>query len=68
MYGMVNMSLFLLIANYVAALVAAQLLRGDLPSDINMNFKEVYNSFLAMYQVLSPLPAEARDTLTILTL
>lgn len=45
------MSLFLLLANFVGALVAAQLLRGDLSSDENMNFKEIYNSFLAMYQV-----------------
>lgn len=51
MYGMVNMSLFLILANYVAALVAVQLLRGDLSSSVTMNFKEVYNSFLAMYQV-----------------
>ena len=48
---MVNMSLFLILANYIAALVAAQLLRGDLSSDVTMNFKEIYNSFLAMYQV-----------------
>lgn len=51
MYGMVNMSLFLILANYIAALVAAQLLRGDMPSSSTMNFKEIYNSFLAMYQV-----------------
>lgn len=45
------MSLFLLLANYVGALVAVQMLRGDLSSQENMNFKEIYNSFLAMYQV-----------------
>ena len=51
MYGMVNMSLFLILANYIAALVGAQLLRGDMSTDTTMNFKEIYNSFLAMYQV-----------------
>ncbi|TDL23428.1 hypothetical protein BD410DRAFT_897507 [Rickenella mellea] len=53
MYGLVNMSLFLILANYVAALVAIQLLRGDLTSDVTMNFGQIYNSFLAMYQVFS---------------
>ena len=48
---MVNMTLFLILANYIAALVGVQLLRGDMSGDINMNFKEIYNSFLAMYQV-----------------
>ena len=49
LYGLVNMSLFLILANYLAALVAVQLLRGDMSSSDNMNFKEIYNSFLAMY-------------------
>ena len=51
---MVNMTLFLIFANYLAALVGVQLLRGDMPGDTNMNFKEIYNSFLAMYQVSRP--------------
>ena len=51
LYGLVNMSLFLLLANYVAALVAVQLLRGDLGDDVTMNFGQIYTSFLAMYQV-----------------
>ena len=45
------MLFFLLVANFVAALVAVQLLRGDLSGDNTMNFGQVYNSFLAMYQV-----------------
>ncbi|KAF5341523.1 hypothetical protein D9758_012561 [Tetrapyrgos nigripes] len=53
MYGLINMSLFLILMNYIAALVAVQVLRGDLGSDTNMNFKELFNSFLAMYQVMS---------------
>ena len=51
LYGLVNMSLFLLLANFVGALVSVQLLRGDLSSGVPMNFKEIYNGFLAMYQV-----------------
>lgn len=45
------MSLFLILANFVSALFAVQLLRGDLTGDNTMNFGEIYNSFLAMYQV-----------------
>jgi hypothetical protein len=47
------MSLFLLLVNYIAALVAVQLLRGDLGGDTAINFGELFNSFLAMYQVFS---------------
>lgn len=53
MYGLVNMSLFLILVNYIAALVGVQLLRGDMDSDITMNFSQVFSSFLAMYQVFS---------------
>jgi hypothetical protein len=51
LYGLVNMSLFMIIANYLAALVAIQLLRGDIDPDESMNFSQIYNSFVAMYQV-----------------
>ncbi|KAF9484619.1 high-affinity cell membrane calcium channel [Pholiota conissans] len=53
MYGLANMALFLMIVNYIAALVAVQLLRGDFGNDVTVNFGEVFNSFLAMYQVFS---------------
>jgi voltage-dependent calcium channel len=53
MYGLINMSLFLILMNYIAALVAVQMLRGDMQADTSMNFKEIFNSFLAMYQVMS---------------
>jgi voltage-dependent calcium channel len=53
MYGLVNMALFLIIVNYIAALVAVQLLRGDFISSSQVNFGEVWNSFLAMYQICS---------------
>lgn len=53
MYGLVNMTLFLLLVNYLAALVTIQLLRGDLSASATMNFGEVFNAFLGVYQVFS---------------
>jgi hypothetical protein len=53
MYGLVNMSLFLILVNFIAALVAIQLLRGDVPGDSNINFGELFNAFLGIYQVFS---------------
>ena len=53
LYGLVNMSLFLILINFIAALVAIQLLRGDVPGNLNMNFGQLFTSFLAVYQVFS---------------
>ncbi|KAG6861044.1 hypothetical protein C0995_004545 [Termitomyces sp. Mi166 len=53
MYGLANMSLFLIMINYIAALAAVQLLRGDMGNDAPMNFGDIWTSFLAMYQVFS---------------
>lgn len=53
MYGLGNMTLFLLMVNYLAALVAVQLLRGDYSADEAINFGEIYNAFLGVYQVFS---------------
>jgi hypothetical protein len=53
MYGLANMSLFLILVNYIAALVAVQLLRGDVGQDIPMNFGQLFTAFLAVYQVFS---------------
>jgi voltage-dependent calcium channel len=53
MRGLVNMVLFLMIINYLAALFVAQILRGDMQSSVSMNFGEIFTSFLAMYQVFS---------------
>lgn len=53
MYGLANMALFLMIVNYIAGLVAVQMLRGDFGNDVTVNFGEVFNAFLAMYQVFS---------------
>lgn len=53
MYGLANMSLFLILVNYIAALVAVQLLRGDFDEGTSVNFGQLFNSFLAVYQVFS---------------
>ena len=53
MYGLTNMTLFLLTVNFLAALVAVQLLRGDFSADEDVNFANLYNAFLAVYQVFS---------------
>lgn len=55
MYGLVNMSLFLLLINYITALVGVQLLRGDVQNDGTrfIDWGEIYNSFLGIYQVFS---------------
>lgn len=53
MHGLANMVLFLMLVNYLAALFAAQLLRGDMQSNLAMNFGQIFTSFLAVYQVFS---------------
>ncbi|KAI0086810.1 Ion transport protein-domain-containing protein [Irpex rosettiformis] len=55
MYGLSNMSLFLFMINYIIALVGVQLLRGDVAStgDRFINWGEIYNAFLGIYQVFS---------------
>ncbi|GAA5884714.1 hypothetical protein JCM6882_005364 [Rhodosporidiobolus microsporus] len=55
--GLLNMLFFLVLMNFIAALVAVQLLRGvpDPDSDDTgvLNFYQIYNAFLAMYQISS---------------
>ncbi|GJE94122.1 Ion transport protein-domain-containing protein [Phanerochaete sordida] len=55
MYGLANMSLFLFMINYITALVAIQLLRGDVQEadDRFINWGDVFNSFLGVYQIFS---------------
>ncbi|CEQ42955.1 SPOSA6832_04831 [Sporobolomyces salmonicolor] len=52
--GLINMILFLVLMTFIAALIAVQLFRG-LPDPNNpitgpLNFYQIFNSFLAMYQ------------------
>jgi hypothetical protein len=51
--GLANMVLFLMIVDYLAALFVAQILRGDMQSNLAMNFGEVFTSFLAVYQTFA---------------
>ncbi|KAJ7019630.1 Ion transport protein-domain-containing protein [Mycena alexandri] len=53
MYGLANMTLFLILVNFIAALVSVQFLRGDLLGSQTMNFGTLFNAFLAVYQVFS---------------
>ncbi|KAF8548118.1 hypothetical protein OG21DRAFT_1489654 [Imleria badia] len=53
MYGLANMTLFLLLINFLAALFGIQLIQGDMPGSSTMNFGQLFNSFLAMYQIFS---------------
>lgn len=53
MYGMTNMILFLLLVNFIASLMAVQLLRGYMHSDEMINFGHIYNAFLGMWQIFT---------------
>ncbi|KAI0822128.1 Ion transport protein-domain-containing protein [Trametes gibbosa] len=53
MYGLANMSLFLIEINLLAALFAVQLVGGDVNSGDLIDFGTLYNSFLGIYQVFS---------------
>jgi len=47
------MTLFLILINFLAALVGVQLMRGDISGTQTVNFGNLFNSFLAVYQVFS---------------
>ncbi|KAJ9647844.1 calcium channel protein [Coniosporium tulheliwenetii] len=56
--GLANMILFVFLLTFLAAIFAAQLLRGELPESdggepLKVTFATIYNSFLGMYQILS---------------
>ena len=53
MYGLVNMTLFLLLITFFVALFAIQLIQGDMDEKAPSNFGQLFNSFLAVYQILS---------------
>ncbi|KAJ7487740.1 hypothetical protein B0H11DRAFT_2409132 [Mycena galericulata] len=48
----------LIVVNFIAALVAVQFLRGDLPSSQTMNFGTLFTSFLAVDQASRFYPAQ----------
>jgi hypothetical protein len=47
------MCLFLILVNYIAALVSVQLLRGDITPNAGMNFGQLFTAFLAIWQIFS---------------
>lgn len=51
--GVLNLLLFVFLLTFLAAIFGSQLYRGVLSKDGDMNFGNLYNAFLAMYQVLS---------------
>jgi len=53
MYGMTNMILFLLLVNFIASLMAVQLLRGYMLSNEMINFGHIFNAFLGMWQIFT---------------
>lgn len=50
---MTNMILFLFLVNFISALMGVQLLRGYMPSNSTINFGNIYNGFLGMYQIFT---------------
>src|SRR5438046_2833118 len=57
-YGLLNLIMFLFMITFFVAILACQLVRGEIPSvDLNGNqydisFRTIWNSFLGMYQIL----------------
>ncbi|WVR06351.1 hypothetical protein IAU60_003382 [Kwoniella sp. DSM 27419] len=51
--GLSNMVIFLFLMNFLAALMALQLFRGDVEAGETITFFQTYNSFLGMYQLFS---------------
>ena len=57
--GLLNLILFVFLFTFLAAILASQLFRGDIPStdaggiEVGVTFFDIWNSFLGMYQVFS---------------
>ncbi|CAG8456859.1 12434_t:CDS:10 [Rhizophagus irregularis] len=51
--GFANLVLFIFIVNFIAAIIGVQLLRGSIPDGNTMRFSDIFNSFLALYQLFS---------------
>lgn len=57
--GLLNLIIFVFLITFLASIFAVQLFRGQIPSedmdgnDVPITFFDIYNSFLAMYQILS---------------
>ena len=57
--GLLNLIVFVFLITFLTAIFAVQLFRGEVPpsdassNPIRVTFKDIYNSFIGMYQVLS---------------
>ncbi|GFG14983.1 calcium-channel protein cch1 [Aspergillus lentulus] len=57
--GLLNLIMFVFLITFLASIFATQLFRGQIPAEnnggdeIDINFADIYNSFLGMYQILS---------------
>ena len=51
--GLLNMIIFLMLVNLIAAVAAVQLFRGDIPEGETITLSNTWNAFLGMYQVFS---------------
>jgi hypothetical protein len=57
--GLLNLILFVFLLTFLASIFASQLFRGEIPEEdedgetIHSPFFNIYNSFLAMYQIFS---------------
>jgi hypothetical protein len=57
--GLLNLILFVFLLTFLASIFASQLFRGEIPEQdeegetIQTPFFDIYNSFLAMYQIFS---------------
>ncbi|WVQ96668.1 hypothetical protein IAU59_003774 [Kwoniella sp. CBS 9459] len=51
--GLLNMVVFMFLMNFLGALMALQLFRGDLEEGETITFSQTYNSFLGIYQIFS---------------
>ena len=57
--GLLNLILFVFLITFLTSLFAVQIFRGEFPptdisgNPVRVNFSNIYNSFLGMYQVLS---------------
>jgi hypothetical protein len=53
MYGLLSMIVFLILVNCLSALIVVQMLRPDIPATQTVNFLNMFNAFLGVYQVFS---------------
>ncbi|KAL8929905.1 MAG: hypothetical protein Q9208_001049 [Pyrenodesmia sp. 3 TL-2023] len=58
-YGLLNLIVFVFLITFLTAIFAVQMFRGEFPETdssneiIRINFSNIYNSFIGMYQVLT---------------